>query len=116
MTTRDGKTPTPAWLIERLAQGELDAATAASVRQRLADEGRSPEAEIAALATSNREILQAHPADKVAAAVRGRAPRRARASWLLAGLPLMAGAAAALLVMARPVQTTGPGATGAAPE
>jgi hypothetical protein len=103
-------------MIERLALGELDPATAAGVRQRLIDEGRSPEAEVAALALSNREILAEHPAAQIAAAVSGRlATARTRKwdggrrpIWLFAGGPLvLAGAAALALVVARrPPSTT----------
>ncbi|HVU52859.1 MAG TPA: ActD-like protein, partial [Polyangia bacterium] len=59
MTTREDRTPD--WLVERLALGELDAAAAADVRRRLAAEGRDADAELAALAASSREILDAHP-------------------------------------------------------
>src|SRR5712675_1103473 len=69
------KNTTPEWLVERLALGELDAAAAADVRRRLAAEGRDADAELAALATSNREILEAHEPARVAATVRARAPR-----------------------------------------
>jgi hypothetical protein len=115
MAKQNGRTPD--WMIERLALGELDPATAAGVRQRLVDEGRSPEAEIAALAVSNREILADHPAAGIAAAVNGRlasAGTRNRAGgrrplWLFAGGPLaLAGAAALLLIVGRqPPSTTG---------
>ena len=76
MTVREPKTP--AWLIERLAQGDLDDARAAAVRARLAAEGRSPDDVIAALVLADRETLAAHPPASVAAEVRRRAapPRR----------------------------------------
>jgi hypothetical protein len=109
MTTSKDKTPD--WLLERLALGELDAAAAADVRGRLAAEGRDADAEIAALAVSNREILAAHPPARVAAAVRARATRPAR-RWLAIAPLVLAGAAAVVLV-ARPhraIKTTG-GAT-----
>lgn len=73
---------TPAWLLERLAQGELDGEAAAEVRARLAAEGRSPDDELAALARDDRKTLAAHPPAAVAAeiarrvAARRPAPRR----------------------------------------
>jgi hypothetical protein len=105
MTAQDKKTPD--WLVERLALGELDATTAADVRRRLAAEGRDVEAELAAIATSNREILAALPPAMVAGTVRRRAEARParRGSWMLA-LPLVLGGAAALLLMARPQPQT----------
>jgi hypothetical protein len=101
MTAQDKKTPE--WLVERLALGELDATAAADVRRRLATEGRDVEAELAAIATSNREILDALPPAMVAGTVRRRAEARParRASWMLA-LPLAVGGVAALLLVARP--------------
>jgi hypothetical protein len=101
----------PDWLLERLALGELDAETAADVRRRLAAEGRSPDEIVAAVAASNREILEELPATPTAAAIRRRAekavaadrPVRRRALFLGAPLALV-GAAAAVLVMARPPQ------------
>src|SRR3954469_2289864 len=77
MSAREPKTPT--WLIERLAQGELDGPEAAAVRARLTAEGRSPEDVIAALVLADRQALAAHPPALVAAEVRRRAappPRR----------------------------------------
>jgi hypothetical protein len=114
---------TPDWLVERLALGELDAVTAADVRQRLADEGRALDAELATIATSNREILDAHPAAKVGAAVRGRAGgarvRARRPFWLLGGPLAAVGALALVFLVARPAGHTGgptPGAGGSALE
>ncbi len=104
MTTPPTKTTkTPEWLVERLALGELDPATAAEVRARLAAEGRSSEGEVGALAISNREILNDVPPARIAAAVRARAADapRARASWMLA-LPLVLAGAAAVMLFARP--------------
>jgi hypothetical protein len=104
MATHDTKTPD--WLIERLALGELDAAAAADVRQRLAAEGRDADVAIAALGASNREILESLPPARVAAAVRERAGRKAkRASWLFA-MPVLAAGVAALVLVARPHTTT----------
>jgi len=105
MTTREPKTPakTPAWLIERLAQGELDGTEAAAVRARLEAEGRSPDDVIAALIRADREALAAHPPASVAAEVRRRAatparrrPVTARATFAGATLA-MAGALAIVL-------------------
>jgi hypothetical protein len=106
--------PTPAWLIERLAQGELDAATADDVRARLRAEGRSAEEAQAALAASNREVLALLPPHQVAAAVRARlaaarhvttTARAGRRSLWLAAFPTMGAMAAAavlaLLLLAR---------------
>jgi len=80
MSAHDPKTP--AWLIERLAQGELDGDEAAAVRARLAAEGRSPDDVIAALVLADRQTLAAHPPASVAAEVRRRAapPPRRRSS------------------------------------
>ena len=102
MTTR--KPQTPDWLVERLALGELDAAAAADVRRRLAAEGRDADAELAALASSSREILEAHPPARIAAAVRARAQgsTEARPRRWLAALPLVLAGAAAVALVARP--------------
>jgi hypothetical protein len=100
----------PDWLLERLALGELDAETAVDVRRRLAAEGRSPDEIVAAVAASNREILEELPATPTAAAIRRRAekaeaaarPARRRA-FLWGGAPLaLVGAAAVVLLVARP--------------
>jgi hypothetical protein len=101
----------PDWLLERLALGELDAETAADVRRRLAAEGRSPDEIVAAVAASNKEILEQLPATPTAAAIRRRAekaeaaaqPARRRAFLWSAPLAL-AGAAAVVLMVARPPQ------------
>ena len=100
MTNRDNTTPD--WLVERLALGELDDTAAADVRRRLAAEGRDADAEVAALAASSREILEAHPPARVAAALRVRAAEtRPHRTWLFA-LPLVLAGAAALGLVARP--------------
>ena len=99
----------PDWLLERLALGELDAASAADVRRRLAAEGRSPDDIMAAVAASNREILAELPATSTVAAIRARAaqaaaaerPARRRAFVWAAPLAL-AGGFALVLMMARP--------------
>jgi hypothetical protein len=102
------KRPVPDWLLERLALGELDAETAADVRRRLAAEGRSPDDIAAAVATSNREILEQLPATPTAAAIRRRAERAAAAEkparrrTALWGLPLaLAGGLALTHMMTR---------------
>jgi hypothetical protein len=103
------KKPVPDWLLERLALGELDAETAADVRRRLAAEGRAVDDVMAAVAASNREILDEHGATPTGAAIRQRAARAAAAerparkgSFLLFGAPLALAGAAALLLVARP--------------
>jgi hypothetical protein len=91
---------TPAWLLERLAQGELDGEAAAAVRARLAAEGRSADDELAALARDDRETLAAHPAAAVAAEIRRRATLRrpvARRPFVLGAAFATAGALAILL-------------------
>ena len=100
MTAREPKTP--AWLIERLAQGDLDGGEAAAVRARLEAEGRSPDDVIAALVLADRETLAAHPPASVAAEVRRRAAppprRRSVVQATFAGATLaMAGALALVL-------------------
>jgi hypothetical protein len=105
MSAREKKTPD--WLIERLALGELDDATAADVRRRLAAEGRDVDAELAAIKASNQQILAALPPETVAAAVRRRAEARpTRRSSLMLALPLILGGAAALVMFARPATNT----------
>jgi hypothetical protein len=99
------KDRTPDWLLERLALGELDAAAAADVRGRLAAEGRDADAELAALAASNREILEAHPPARVAAAVRARANAARPARRWLAIAPIVLAGAAAVVLVARPHRT-----------
>jgi hypothetical protein len=86
---------TPAWLLERLAQGELDAAETETLRARLLAEGRSLDDELAALERSNRDILAARPKDVVGAAIRRRIdeatiskPRRSRLNVWIAPLAL----------------------------
>jgi hypothetical protein len=110
MTT--SKDRTPDWLLERLALGELDAAAAADVRGRLAAEGRDADAELAALAASNREILEAHPPARIAAAVRARANAARPARRWLAIAPLVLAGAAAVVLVARPHRTTSTTTTG----
>jgi len=65
------KQQVPQWLVERLVAGELSADQAEDVRQRLAAANESTRIE--AVAQSNREILAAHPAKRVADIVKMRA-------------------------------------------
>jgi hypothetical protein len=92
-SAKDNK-KTPAWLLERLAQGELDSAETEQLRARLAAEGRSLDDELAALERSNREILTARPKDVVAASIRRRAEdavaRKPRAAQLNAWIAPLA--------------------------
>jgi hypothetical protein len=102
---QENKRPVPDWLLERLALGELDAATAADVRRRLAAEGRSPDDIAAAVATSNREILAELPASQAAAEIRRRvanaaaAERPARRRLALWTLPVAVAGGLALTQM-----------------
>lgn len=102
------------WMIERLAQGELDPATARSVRARLAAElgGEGPvQARLAALADEDRATLQHLPPSLMVPKIRlradeaprapGKQPRGPRLIWLSP----VAVAAMALLVY---VGTKGP--------
>ena len=61
----------PDWLLERLAAGELPAAQARALQERLIAAGEH--GRLDALVASNAELLSAYPADKVAAVVRRRA-------------------------------------------
>jgi hypothetical protein len=117
-----GKGPSD-WLLERLALGELDAATAAEVRQRLAAEGRTVDDVIAKVAASNQEIMEQHPPTATVAAIRRRAaaaaaaaakPNRKRAFIWGAPFALAATAAAGLLV-ARPWKSQSDGQERAVP-
>ena len=102
------------WMIERLAQGELDPATAHSVRARLAAElgGESAvQARLADLASDDQATLQRLPASLMAPKIRlradqaGRAPRQQAPGRRLVWLSPFAVAAMALLVY---VGTKGP--------
>lgn len=92
-------TPLPTWLLERYALGELSAAQAAGVRERLAT---SPEerSRLEAIEASNREVLFAYPPAKVAAQVHkrlGHKPRPRLALYL--AVPTLAAAALLTLVV-----------------
>jgi hypothetical protein len=102
----------PDWLLERLAAGELPPNQASSLRQRLAEAGQTDRLD--ALIASNAQVLQAYPADQVAAEVQRRA-KRAEASrnrgwtrpvWAMS--LAAAGAAAVVVVMHKPDSTPGP--------
>ncbi len=93
----------PDWLVERLAAGELPAAQARAVRERLSAVGEQHRLDT--LHASNIEILAAHPADQVTAEVRRRAglagrrlPGVSRPIWALSFLTAGAAAIALLLV------------------
>jgi hypothetical protein len=100
--------PTPEWLIERLAAGELPEDVAASVRARLEAEGRSPAEVLAAVETSNREILQSLPPGPVLARVRARVQPPQRAGFFLAGAVALGAAAVLAVVVTRgPIEPIG---------
>ncbi len=113
MTAREPRTPV--WLLERLAQGELEGQEAAAVRARLEAEGRSPDDVIAALLLADRETLAAHPPASVAAEVRRRAapPARRRSGMVrasFAGATLATAGALAVVLAARHPLTAPPAA------
>ncbi|HXT95801.1 MAG TPA: ActD-like protein [Polyangia bacterium] len=111
MSSTDKKTP--AWLLERLAQGELDREAAHDVRARLTAEGRSPDDEIAALARDDRETLAEHPPAAVAAEIARRAAARrpaARRPFVFAAAFAAAGALAMVLVGRQPAAPVPDGA------
>lgn len=93
----------PALLVEQLALGELDAASAARVRAEIGSDDA-----LARVDVSNREILADYPPERVAAEIRRKlevsantkpAPSRAWIPWLLA--PTMAAAAALVWIVVR---------------
>lgn len=97
----DAKREVPVLLVEQLALGELDEASAGRVRAELGSDDALPRLE-----SSNREILADHPPDRVAAEIRRKlersnkpAPSRAWIPWLLA--PTMVAAAALVWVAVR---------------
>ena len=71
----DSSKKVPAWLLERAAQGELAPSQVDELRARLSAEGRSLEAELAALATSNVEIHSQVDKDGTMSEIRRRAAR-----------------------------------------
>jgi hypothetical protein len=111
MTIANKKTPT--WLIERVAQDELEAREVETIRERLDGEGRSLESELDTLRASNREILAALPRDTMGAAIRRRAaqaapPKARRARWALFLAPtvLAGGLAVAMFMVRGPAEET----------
>jgi hypothetical protein len=97
------KRETPVLLVEQLALGELDEASAARVRGEIGSDDA-----LARVETSNREILADYPPERVAAEIRRKlattapakpAPSRAWIPWLLA--PTMAAAAALVWIVVR---------------
>ncbi len=106
---------TPAWLVERVAQGELADAEVAELRARLAAEGRSLDEELEKLRQSDRQILTQLPRATMGAAIRRRAATdvpRARLSMLLPPLAL-AGTLGLVILIARGVGDNGNGGLGA---
>lgn len=95
------KREVPALLVEQLALGELDAASAARVREELGSNDA-----LARIDASNREILADYPPERVAAEIRRKleaASKPARSGawipWLLA--PTMVAAAALVWIVVR---------------
>jgi hypothetical protein len=76
-THNDPSKKVPVWLLERAAHGELAAPEVDELKARLAAEGRSLEAELAALAASNQEIHSSLDKDQSLAEIRRRAARPA---------------------------------------
>jgi hypothetical protein len=109
---------TPDWLVERLAAGDLPAAQAEALRRRLEGEAGGPE-RLASLASSNAEILAAHPPAEMAHLIRTRAAADAakrtaalpRSFWVM-GVPVLACAAAiAAVFLLPPARPGGSGGT-----
>jgi hypothetical protein len=109
MTMHEKKTP--AWWLERAAQGELAGPEVEELRERLAAEGRSMDRELSALRDSDRHILAELPRQSMGEAIRRRAAQTApskpgfRLTVLLAPT-VLAGAVALAVFVVR-----GPGAT-----
>ena len=104
--TRPSEKDRDVWLLERLAQGELDPEAAAALRARLAAAGRSVDEELAALQRSNQEILAEQPKAVVAAAIRARAAAgngaaaRPRWRWPVPALALASALGVVVLMIA----------------
>jgi len=94
---------TPAWLLERVAQDELDGAEVAELRGRLAAEGRSLEEELEKLRQSDRQILTQLPRATMGAAIRRRAagepPRKARSRLGMLFPPLALAGTLGLIIL-----------------
>ena len=81
------------WMLERLALGELDAATAADLRRRLTAAGVDVDEALARLAASNAELLAAHPPARVVAGdSKSRGERRQSRDGAAAACALAGGA------------------------
>lgn len=113
----------PDWLLERIAAGDLPPERAEALRRRLEAEGGGGE-RLAALASSNAEILAAYPTAEMVRAIRGRAAAettegaatggtRARPFWVV-GAPALAFAAAIAAVFLLPPARPG-GSTATTP-
>jgi len=103
------------WQLERLAQGELDPATAGDLERRVGTE--ELQRRLAELDASSQAILERLPPQVVSASIQRRLQERrspGRARWVMAVLPL-AMAASVWVVAARPQVASGP-ATGDDPE
>lgn len=105
---------TPAWLVERAAQGELDGAEMAELRSRLLAEGRSLDDEIEQLRQSNRQILTELPRATMGAAIRRRAaagaqPEHRRRVIMLFPPLAAAGALGLVILVARGIGDQGIG-------
>lgn len=100
------KKKTPAWLLERAAQGELDGREVEQIRERLAAEGRSLDSELSTLRESDRQIRAELPRQRMGQAIRQRAtqtrtPRRRSGLTALLAPTVLAGAVALAVVMVR---------------
>jgi hypothetical protein len=112
--------PVPDLLVERLTLGDLDPESAADVRARLQATGGA--ARVEEIATSNRKILDAHPAAVVLAEARQRLERAGRSPapparrgflWSAGALGAVAAAAVIIVAIRRPGD---PGADAPPPE
>jgi hypothetical protein len=110
----DSSKKVPTWLLERAAQGELAAPQIDELKARLAAEGRSLDAELAALAISNQELHSQVDKGQTMAEIRRRAARsvetssrRRSFSFWIAPLALAGSLGIGLLVL-RPGHGVGP--------
>ncbi|HEY4187094.1 MAG TPA: hypothetical protein VGP07_18605 [Polyangia bacterium] len=103
-TTASSSGPVSDYLVERLAVGDLPAARAAAVRDRLAGEAQGA-SRLAQVAASNHEILAAHPPAVAAEEIRRRLARPARTArrrgWLSVLAPSAVLAATGLILVIR---------------
>lgn len=94
-------TPTPQWLVERLAANDLPAAEAAQVRARLEAEGGL--GRLTELEAANRAMLEQHSVAVNVAAIRRRsAPAAQRRPWVMPVFAMGLAVAAAVVVLMRP--------------